>query len=148
MERNPERCFDIHRNAVLCGWLELPFGDCLSGELVYLVVDAAEDADVGDRAVGVDYAIKDHGAAYVLPHQFQRIRRINFTGCYGCGEFGRRWFGRRWSVRSGIAMCRARSGSARRRTAGGCVGLESGEADDPTASGGVQVGHAEAEGVE
>ena len=95
MEGNPESCFDVHGGAVLCGGLELPFGDCFSGELVYLVVDAAEHADVADRAVGVDYAIKDHGAADVLPHQFQRIRGIDFTGCYGCGEISRGWFSRR-----------------------------------------------------
>ena len=81
-----ERGLDVDGRAIFHGGLELPFRNCLAGELVEAVVNAAENTHVADGAIGVDDRVEDHGSGYVLAHELQRVGGINFSRGGGLGE--------------------------------------------------------------
>ena len=78
MKWNHDDDGEIDRGSAPSGGFELPVRKRLTGIVVQAIVDAAQDADIGDRAIRADYGAYGHGACNVLPHEFERISGIDF----------------------------------------------------------------------
>jgi hypothetical protein len=86
---NLERRLDVNRRAILDGGLKLPLRDRLAGEPVEAIVGAAQDAHIAHGSIGVNDRVKDHRSADILPHQLQRVRRIDFANRGGLRKLSR-----------------------------------------------------------
>jgi hypothetical protein len=126
--------FHVDGRAIFRGGIEFPLRDGFGGEAIEARIDAAQHANIADRAIGVNHGVEDHRTPDIFLHELLRIGGIDFARGLRLGEIDCRWF--RIGFADFVMHWIAR-----------VFHIHFGEADDPRASGGVEIRHAQREGI-